>query len=123
MATLWKPCAIVTSISKSPSHRSPSSSRSSTIVMASAERSGAATRRSPSAWETRFSLVLALASQASSVSQRCKDREILGTEFPRDFVVRLNHCFRWQIWWNWRRKPQSTLFRGGDLKLGISRRL
>ncbi|KAJ8479062.1 hypothetical protein OPV22_022789 [Ensete ventricosum] len=70
MATLWKPCAIVTSVSKSPSHRSPSSSRSSTIVMASAERSGAATRRSPSAWETRFSLVLALASQASSVSQR-----------------------------------------------------
>ncbi|URE45327.1 SOUL heme-binding protein [Musa troglodytarum] len=38
--------------------------------MASAERSGAAARRSPSAWETRISLVLALASQASSVSQR-----------------------------------------------------
>ncbi|XP_064985076.1 heme-binding-like protein At3g10130, chloroplastic [Musa acuminata AAA Group] len=70
MATLWKPYTIVTSISKSPSHRSPSSSRSSTIVMASAERSGTAARRSPSAWETRISLVLALASQASAVSQR-----------------------------------------------------
>ncbi|THU53431.1 hypothetical protein C4D60_Mb10t14330 [Musa balbisiana] len=70
MATLWKPYTIVTSISKSPSHRSRSSSRSSTIVMASAERSGTAARRSPSAWETRISLVLALASQASSVSQR-----------------------------------------------------
>ncbi|CAL9058732.1 heme-binding-like protein At3g10130, chloroplastic [Musa acuminata AAA Group] len=70
MATLWKPYTIVTSISKSPRHRSPSSSRSSTIVMASAERSGTAARRSPSAWETRISLVLALASQASAVSQR-----------------------------------------------------
>ncbi|CAL9099845.1 unnamed protein product [Musa textilis] len=70
MATLWKPYTIVTSICKSPSHRSPSSSRTSTIIMASAERSGAAARRSPSAWETRISLVLALASQASSVSQR-----------------------------------------------------
>ncbi|WOL02290.1 heme-binding-like protein, chloroplastic [Canna indica] len=67
MAALWKPYS---SISKSPSDWGLSSPRSATTLVALAQRSGTAPRRSPSVWETRVSLVLALASQTSSVSRR-----------------------------------------------------
>ncbi|XP_042440270.1 heme-binding-like protein At3g10130, chloroplastic isoform X1 [Zingiber officinale] len=69
MATLWKPPYPIT-VSRSPGHRRRSCSGPSTTLKASAEGRDDAPCRTTSAWGTRFSLVLALASQASSVSRR-----------------------------------------------------
>ncbi|XP_074566658.1 heme-binding-like protein At3g10130, chloroplastic [Curcuma longa] len=85
MDMLWKPPYSIT-VSRSPGHRRSSCSGPSTTLKASAEGRGDAPRRSTSAWDTRFSLVLALVSQASSVSRRVLGE--LATEtakyaFPR----------------------------------------
>ncbi|XP_042435760.1 heme-binding-like protein At3g10130, chloroplastic isoform X2 [Zingiber officinale] len=87
MATLWKPPYPIT-VSRSPGHRRRSCSGPSTTLKASAEGRGDAPCRTTSAWDTRFSLVLALASQASSVSRRVLGE--LATETAKYALPRRN---------------------------------
>ncbi|OAY63952.1 Heme-binding-like protein, chloroplastic [Ananas comosus] len=75
MALVWKPCSIPrlpSFIARSPIAESP---RRSPARPAAAERGGAAAPRSRSAAETRISLVLALAAQPATASQRIPDLE------------------------------------------------
>ncbi|XP_073013492.1 heme-binding-like protein At3g10130, chloroplastic [Typha latifolia] len=92
MALLCKPCSLPrlppvdSSTSKSRNPRRPSPTLAS-----AAERGGAAPRKSVSAMETRISLVLALASQAASTSQRLLGdlaAETAKYAFPRRFEAR-----------------------------------
>lgn len=92
MALLCDLCTSTRILSINRSIFQPGSPRNPLEITASAaERGNATPPRSPSALETRISLVLALASQASSVSQRVVEelaKETSKYAFPRRFEGR-----------------------------------